>query len=276
MSGGKGKGPADDQVGYRKPPRHRTFKPGKSGNPKGRPPGARGKHKLQSAILQRAREIIVEEGDRKVTVREGDKLVTMDAFTLAVRATHNAAIKGSAMAQRTVIQTRLAVKAEIGGIMNKVFHEAAVYKEECELKRRQCREAGLAEPNFLPHPDDITLDWETLTVEFRGPVTFEQREALQKLLGRRDEWQEDFEFNRERYERGGQSDPSLYLALESQLRYDAVNECLPERYCKPLPQRIPGDLDTVAERIKRTAAARKRQRAGRQRREKPADSDLPS
>lgn len=32
----------DDAVGYRKPPRHSQFKPGQSGNPRGRPKGARG------------------------------------------------------------------------------------------------------------------------------------------------------------------------------------------------------------------------------------------
>lgn len=32
----------DDEVGYGKPPKHSRFKPGKSGNPRGRPRGARG------------------------------------------------------------------------------------------------------------------------------------------------------------------------------------------------------------------------------------------
>lgn len=32
----------DDNVGYRKPPRHSQFRPGQSGNPRGRPKGTRG------------------------------------------------------------------------------------------------------------------------------------------------------------------------------------------------------------------------------------------
>lgn len=32
----------DDKTGYGKPPKHSQFKPGQSGNPKGRPKGARG------------------------------------------------------------------------------------------------------------------------------------------------------------------------------------------------------------------------------------------
>lgn len=34
----------DDQVGYGRPPRHSRFKPGQSGNPRGRPKGARNLH----------------------------------------------------------------------------------------------------------------------------------------------------------------------------------------------------------------------------------------
>ena len=33
---------SNDDVGYKKPPRHTQFKPGQSGNPKGRPKNARG------------------------------------------------------------------------------------------------------------------------------------------------------------------------------------------------------------------------------------------
>ena len=37
----KTNGVGDDQIGYRQPPRHSQFKPGQSGNAKGRPKGAR-------------------------------------------------------------------------------------------------------------------------------------------------------------------------------------------------------------------------------------------
>jgi len=34
----KKKKPGDDEVGFRKPPRHGRFQKGRSGNPRGRPP----------------------------------------------------------------------------------------------------------------------------------------------------------------------------------------------------------------------------------------------
>jgi len=161
MKGRDGEPPRDgddEDIGFGKPPKRTRFQPGQSGNPKGRPKRAFGTHHLPAVILQRAREIFIEEGDRPMTIREGDTLINLDAYRLAVRAAHISAAKGSAMAQRTVIQGRLSVEHEIAAVMNAAFHEAAMYKEACDLKRRQCRKAGLPEPGFHIDPDDVVLE----------------------------------------------------------------------------------------------------------------------
>lgn len=239
MKRGKGKGPGDYDIGFGRPPRHRRFPPGTSGNPRGRPKRARGKHKLQDAILQRAREIFFEESERKVTVREGDRVITLEAYRVAVRAAFMSAAKGSAMAQRTVIQTRLAVENEIAGIMQGAFTEAVRYKQECDLVRRRCRASGLPEPIFPVDPDDIVTDWDTLTIEMHGPVTPDQRAELEHRLQQRAEWEDDFEFCRKRYEEGGRSEGALIIALQSQCMFDRINDSLPERYRKELKNRLP-------------------------------------
>lgn len=239
MSGRKRGGGGDYEVGYGKPPPDPRFAPGQSGNPKGRPKGARGKHKLQDAILQRGREIFLEEGERQLTIREGDKLVRMDAFRLAVRACHVAAAKGGQMAQRTVIQTRLTLETEVAQTMRAAFSTAVLYKEECEVKRRECRRAGLPEPNFRPDPDDIIVDWETLTVSFQGPLTSGQQAQFDERMRLRDEWEEDFKFAREIYEQVGRTEAGLLNALISQCSFDVFNESLPERHRKELKNRLP-------------------------------------
>ncbi len=70
-------------VGYRKPPKKHQFKPGKSGNPKGRPRGA----KNEATLLQ-------EMLGQKVEIREGNrtrKVSTLEALLLRCR---NDALKG--------------------------------------------------------------------------------------------------------------------------------------------------------------------------------------
>ena len=58
------------EVGYRNPPRHTRFTKGQSGNPRGRPPGAKNLKTLLSDALNEF--VIVSEngGRRKITKRE--------------------------------------------------------------------------------------------------------------------------------------------------------------------------------------------------------------
>lgn len=59
--------PKDYDVGYKKPPAHTRFQPGKSGNPKGRP-----KHEpMQKRLLDHMQDI----NQRKVTVNIGGKMI---------------------------------------------------------------------------------------------------------------------------------------------------------------------------------------------------------
>ena len=61
---------AVDEVGYGKPPRAHQFNPGQSGNPKGRPKGAKNEATILCDLLNR--KIAVREGGRarKITVFE--------------------------------------------------------------------------------------------------------------------------------------------------------------------------------------------------------------
>lgn len=62
-----------DDVGYKKPPRHSQFKPGKSGNPAGRP---KGKKNLKTLLEQRLRKTVtIMEKGRKKTLTMGELVV---------------------------------------------------------------------------------------------------------------------------------------------------------------------------------------------------------
>ena len=60
----------DYEIGYGKPPRHTRFEPGRSGNPRGRPPGAKNMKTLLSKALNELVVVTEPGGRRKVSKRE--------------------------------------------------------------------------------------------------------------------------------------------------------------------------------------------------------------
>ena len=57
-------------VGYRKPPKHKQFKPGQSGNPRGRPKGSKNESTILHGILHRTIKIQDGGRSRQVTILE--------------------------------------------------------------------------------------------------------------------------------------------------------------------------------------------------------------
>ena len=64
----------DHEVGYRKPPRHTRFTKGQSGNPRGRPPGAKNLKTLLSDALKEF--VIVSENGRRRKITKREAIIT--------------------------------------------------------------------------------------------------------------------------------------------------------------------------------------------------------
>lgn len=91
--GSRGERDADYDVGYRKPPHHTRFKPGQSGNPKGR---SRGNRNLKTDLSEEmAERIEVAENGRK-------KKITKQRLVLKAMATK--AIKGDTRAATLLVR----------------------------------------------------------------------------------------------------------------------------------------------------------------------------
>jgi hypothetical protein len=90
------KSPEDDEpeekVGYGRPPRQHQFKPGKSGNPRGRPKGAKG---LKAELLAAINE--------PVTITVNGKPKRMRTLSLVLKSLATQAAKGKIGAQRELI-----------------------------------------------------------------------------------------------------------------------------------------------------------------------------
>ena len=75
--------PADYEIGYRKPPRAHCFKPGQSGNPRGRPRGAKS-----------LKTVLAEELGQKITVNDNGREVRISKMRAIIRAHTIKAAKG--------------------------------------------------------------------------------------------------------------------------------------------------------------------------------------
>jgi Family of unknown function (DUF5681) len=85
-------------VGHGKPPEATRFKPGQSGNPKGRPRGK--KNKTDAPPHERLKSIILEEAYRKIKVNDGPSQVTVPMAQAVMRSLAVTAAKGNTRAQK--------------------------------------------------------------------------------------------------------------------------------------------------------------------------------
>lgn len=154
-----------DNVGYKKPPKSGQFQKGQSGNPNGRPKAAPQLTATTEAILATADKSIITQGPdgtEQITLREA-----------LVRKAMEAALKGNAHAQKTVlaeIHRAEAIKAE------RIKAEVENWTAYCREGRRRLAESQEREgeaPTLIPHPDDIVID-EAEGVSFTGPATLEE------------------------------------------------------------------------------------------------------
>lgn len=86
----------DYEVGYKKPPKHTQFKPGQSGNPKGRPHGAKN---LSTELL--------EELQERVKVTESGKQKTISKQRAMLKALMAKAVQGDSRAANTLLNMLL-------------------------------------------------------------------------------------------------------------------------------------------------------------------------
>jgi hypothetical protein len=85
--------PRNDTVGYKRPPRHTRFRPGQSGNPRGRPKGGRN---LATDLG--------EELAERIRIREGKRNLRVSKQRALLKALVATALKGDTRAAGIILQ----------------------------------------------------------------------------------------------------------------------------------------------------------------------------
>ncbi len=181
----------DFDVGYAKPPEASRFKPGVSGNPKGRPKGR--KNKMPALNEERLKVVIMEEAYRTIKVNDGNRQVTVPMAQAIVRSLAVNAAKGNTRAQRLFAEMLSGAEASNKRLYDEWLDTALTYKVEWENELERRRLLGIVAPEPVPHPDHIHINMRTGLVEVRGPMTKHEKAIWDDLAQRRAEYHSEIE-----------------------------------------------------------------------------------
>lgn len=156
------------KIGYKKPPRDTRFKPGRSGNPRGRPKGAKSR---VPKSLKKMRDLVIKEAYREVAIQDKHGQVSMPVVQAALRSLGLKAAQGNVPAHRLMIEITSRAEADELKDRMEVFDRFAGYKIKKSAELKAYKSRGEKPPQMLPHPDDIEIDYETGEVTFHGPVS---------------------------------------------------------------------------------------------------------
>ena len=206
----------DYDIGYGKPPKSNCFKPGQSGNPKGRPRGA--KNRLPAMYEEGLKLVILKEAYRNIKVRDGQKNVSVPMVTAVVRAVAVNAAKGNNRAAMLFTQMVKVVEDKdyacyAGYVKSMIDYN---YDWEEELERR--RQLGIIAPEPIPHPEHIHINYNTGQVRVLGPYCKEDVPKWERMRKRKNACDEAIAEYRKDLE--AEQDPGIRAIIETEIQHE--------------------------------------------------------
>lgn len=160
--------PQTYEVGYGKPPAATRFKPGQSGNPRGRPKGSKNiPPPIGANTLQ---DIILKEAYRPINANDGGKQVTMPMATAVMRSIAVNAAKGQPRSQKLFTDILSKTESQRRQEYEESRSAFLQIQHNWEDQLLHCRKTGEPIPNPAPHPDDLRFNPQTGDVTCVGPI----------------------------------------------------------------------------------------------------------
>ncbi len=160
------------EVGYGKPPAATRFAKGRSGNPGGRPKGAR--NKIPAANEDRLKAIILQEAYRDIKINDGDRQVSVPMIRAIIRAIAVGAAKGQPRAQVLFTTLLASIEQERAERHEQWLDAMMEYKLHWEREIARREKLGREPPSLPLHPDQIAIDVVHGTVGLRTPTPEEE------------------------------------------------------------------------------------------------------
>jgi len=161
------------EIGYAKPPAKSQFKPGQSGNVKGRPRKSPKPSGVPQMWEQRCNDTFLEEAYRTISIREGIITTKIPVIQAVMRRIYLDAMRGDYKSQKMV----LGAAQEIEGNNYKLHMEYTQtmmdLKKQGEDELEYCKRHKLVPPEMIPHPANIIYNSQTGLVHVIGPMTKE-------------------------------------------------------------------------------------------------------
>jgi len=179
--------PSAYAVGYGKPPEHSRFKPGQSGNPRGRPRGSKNRRPPSNPGEERMKEIVLGEAYRTIKVNDGAGQVSVPMAQAIIRSLAFNAAKGNQRAQRLFTELLATTERENKRAHDEWLEVAITYKVDWERELARREQLGITGPEPLPHPDHVLVDLRNNSVRIVGPATREEKAEWEMWMKRKAE-----------------------------------------------------------------------------------------
>ena len=155
------------RVGYGTPPLKTRFQPGQSGNPKGRPKGA--KNITRSLGETPIADMFIKEANRKITITESGKQKTISVLQATIRSVSVSALKGNIRSQKLMFDAANRHEERQEAQFLNTLRSLYEYKSfwEAIIAQRTGHQVYASDP--IPHPDDIIIDPFTGNFRIEGP-----------------------------------------------------------------------------------------------------------